>query len=77
MGKTFKLLPHMCKLQKQEIDNLLCAADEIGAAATSAIAQGGHGYNLLVEARDNFKNKLLGMMEHTRICLEEDEEQQI
>lgn len=41
------------------------------------IAQGGHGYNLLLEARDNFKNTLLGMMEHTRICLEEEEEPQI
>lgn len=73
MEKTFKVLPHMCKQQRQEIDSLLYAADEIGAAATSVIAQGGHGYNLLLEARDKFKETLLEMMQHTRICIEEEE----
>lgn len=74
MRKTFKVLPHMCKQQRQEIDQLLGAADEIGAAATSVIAQGGHGYNLLLEARDKFRSTLNTMMSHTRICIEEDEE---
>lgn len=74
MAKTFKVLPHMCNQQKREIDELLNAADEIGAAATSVIAQGGMGYNLLLEARDRFKAQLFTMMDHTRICIEEDEE---
>lgn len=73
MAKSFKVLPHMCKQQKREIDELLSAADEIGAAATSVISQGGMGYSLLLESRDKFKNMLLSMMEHTRICIEEEE----
>lgn len=73
MGKTFKVLPHMCKQQKKEINDLLDAADEIGAAATSVIAQGGQGYTLLLEARDRFRQTLVEMMEHTRICIEEEE----
>ena len=77
MAKVFKVLPYMCFRQKQEIDELMNAADEIGAAATSVIAQGGHGYNLLLEARDKFRNLLLNMMEHTRVCLEEEEDQHL
>ena len=74
MAKSFRVLPHMCRRQKEDIDALLYAADEIGAAATSVIAQGGMGYNLLLEARDKFKSLLFQMMEHTRVCLEEEEE---
>lgn len=73
--KTFKVLPHMCKQQKQEVSDLMTAADDIGAAATSVIAQGGHGYNLLLEARDKFRDMLLHVTQHYRICVEEDEEQ--
>lgn len=51
------------------------AADEIGAAATSVIAQGGHGYNLLLEARDRFKRVLMSSASHYRICVEDEEEQ--
>ena len=72
--KTFKVLPHMCNQQRHEIDSLLHAADEIGAAAVTA---GAHGYILLVEARTRFREILLEIMQHTRICLEEDEEKEI
>lgn len=74
MAKTIKVMPHMCNRQQEDIETLLFAADEIGAAATSVIAQGGMGYNLLLEARDRFKSTLLKMMEHTRVCLEEEED---
>lgn len=74
MAKTFKVLPHMCNQQKQEVTDLMNAADEIGAAATSVIAQGGHGYNLLLEARDKFRDMLFHVTQHYRICVEEDEE---
>ena len=43
-----------------------------GAAATSVIAQGGHGYNLLLEAREKFKQTLMASASHYRICVEED-----
>ena len=56
-------------VEKYKYDN-----DDIGAAATAVIAQGGHGYNLLLEARDRFKEILLSSASHYRICIEEDEE---
>lgn len=75
MAKTFKFLPHMCKQQREEIESLLHAADDIGAAAVSVAANSGQGYNLLLEARDRFKEILMECASHYRICLEEDEEQ--
>lgn len=72
MAKSFKVLPHMCARQKEDFDALLYAADEIGAAATSVIAQGGQGYNLLLEARDRFRSILSSMTDNYRICIEEE-----
>lgn len=53
---------------------MLAAADEIGAAATSVSAQGGQGYDKLVEARDNFRIKLMSFSEHYRIFESVEEE---
>lgn len=69
MEKTLVVLPYMCDQQRQEIDDLMNAADDIGAAAT---IQGGHGYNLLLQARERFKEMLDETMGHTRICIEEE-----
>lgn len=74
---SFKLKPHMCKQQKDELKQLLVAADEIGAAATSVSSQGGQGYEKLVEARDNFKKLLLSTAEHYRIVETIEEEPDI
>lgn len=71
--KSLKVLPHMCEQQRQEFDNLMYAADEIGAAATSVNSQGAHGYSLLIEARDKFRSTLQEFMQHVRICVEEED----
>lgn len=70
--KTFKVLPHMCKQQTLEMKQLISAADEIGAAATSVGAQGGQGYENLLEARENFKSILEDVHSHYRIFIAED-----
>lgn len=74
MAKIFRVLPHMCRQQKEEIDAIMHAADDIGAAAVSVASNSGQGYNLLLEARDRFKQILLSSASHYRICIEEDEE---
>lgn len=71
--KSFKVLPAMCKQQRDEIKQLIAAADEIGAAATSVSAQGGQGYERLFEARDRFRSMVMTMAEHYRVCVEEDQ----
>jgi len=69
---SFTFLPYMCARQKHELEQLLAAADEIGAAATSVASQGGHGYAALCESREKFKTLLMSMAEHYRICIVED-----
>ena len=72
--KTLKVLPYMCDQQKEEIQAILTAADEIGQAATAVIAGGGMGYNQLIEARDRFRQVLISASAHYRICVEEENE---
>lgn len=72
MTKTLRVLPHMCALQRKSIEDLLAAADDIGAAATSVVSSGGQGYSQLFHARDDFKALLMSVMQHTRMCIEED-----
>lgn len=71
MEKTFRIMPHMCHQQQQDVQTILAAADDIGAAATS-VAQGGMGYSQLIEARDRFKEIVINMNGHYRVCVEED-----
>lgn len=71
MEKSFRIMPHMCKQQQEEIQQLLTAADEIGAAATSVASQGGMGYEQLIRARDRFKTMLMNATTHYRIIQEE------
>lgn len=72
--KTLRVLPYMCKQQKEEIQAIMNAADEIGQAATSVLAGSGMGYNQLIEARDRFKQILISASTHYRICVEEENE---
>lgn len=71
MEKTFRVMPRMCSQQQQDVQTLLAAADDIGAAATS-VAQGGMGYSQLIQSRDTFKNTLDTLIKKYRICVEED-----
>lgn len=71
MEKTFRIMPHMCHQQQQDVQTILAAADDIGAAATS-VAQGGMGYSQLIDARERFKEIVLCMNQHYRVCVEED-----
>lgn len=68
--QTLTVFPHMCETQKHEIEELLQAADGIGAAATSVAARGGQGYDTLLEARSHFKNLLESQHKHYRVCIE-------
>lgn len=72
LHKSFKVLPHMCKQQADEIQQLISAADEIGAAATCVAALGGQGYERLLEARDQFRSILLDASKRYRIFIEEE-----
>lgn len=69
MSKVMTVYPNMCDQQKRDIEQILLAADEIGAAAT-AVAHGGHGYSMLLDARDNFRNMVTQMATH--YCLVEE-----
>lgn len=64
---TLTVYKHMCKAQQEEIADLLQAADDIGAAATSSNA---HGYETLMAARAHFKSLLEAQHEHYRMCIE-------
>ena len=64
--KMIRVMPYMCQQQKDELQYLLTAADDIGEAATS-VAHGGQGYTQLIEARDRFKNLLVSCSTHYRI----------
>jgi hypothetical protein len=74
MNKAIRVLPHMCAMQRKDIECMLRAADEIGSAAATIVSRGGQGYDMLLEARDRFREQLLEMMDHTRVCIEEDED---
>lgn len=68
---SFTILPHMCPEQKELMRSLTEAADDIGAAATSMVTQGGQGYNALLAAQNHFHSLLLTIMQKTRICISE------
>ena len=65
-------MPSMCKQQKEEIAQLLVAADDIGSAAASTIR--GMGYEQLIQARERFKDMLTKFSSHYRIYEEDDNE---
>jgi hypothetical protein len=75
-NKTFRVMPYMCKKQKEDLEQLLAAADDIGAAATS-FSQGGQGYSQLIEARDKFKRTLMSLTTQYRIYQEEEEPEEV
>jgi len=69
---SFKILPHMCFEQRTAMRELLDAADDIGAAASSMVTQGGQGYSSLIVAQNNFKDLLSKTMAKSRFCIQED-----
>ena len=70
MEKSFRIMPFMCKQQKEEIDQILSAADDIGAAATSVAH--GMGYEQLIQARERFKTLLMNATSNYRIFKQEE-----
>lgn len=65
METSFHIMPLMCTQQKQEIEQLLAAADDIGAAASAT--HNGMGYEQLMKSREKFKDLLMEFSSHYRI----------
>ena len=73
MEKSFRIMPRMCKQQRDDINSILEAADEIAAAATSMSALGAQGYSAFVDARDSFRKMAIQLTSKYCLVIEDEE----
>lgn len=70
MDQAIHILPHMCPQQKEDIEKILSAADDLAAAAVT-VAHGGLGYSNFIDTRDQFRTLVSTITNNYRICLKE------
>lgn len=58
MDTAIKVHPFGCKQQKLDYDNLMLAADNVGAASLALATNGAQAYSQFIDARDSFKQLL-------------------
>lgn len=61
MDTAIKVHPYGCTQQKQDYENLMLAADNVGAASLALATNGAQAYTQFIDARDTFKQ----LLEHT------------
>ncbi|NDH58814.1 MAG: hypothetical protein EBX60_11330 [Betaproteobacteria bacterium] len=63
---AIKIYEAGCKKQQDDIQAMMTAVDDLGAASLALTTSGAQGYSQFITARDNFRNKLVEISKNYR-----------
>ena len=63
---AIKIYEAGCKKQQDDIQAMMTAVDDLGAASLALATSGAQGYSQFITARDNFRNKLVEISKNYR-----------